>query len=357
MPDDPGLVPFFGVIDGFLPASGPGLNDHLYRARYEDGDCEEYFEDELGTVLELYDQLKGVAHNKPHRELLLSASRDGPPQWTDQHPAVGARVCKFFTGVLKDDCSSASVEECLPSAVEPVIAAARVGKGEDAKLCTALSEIQSQQPGPDSGVKSANVKSPPKPTQQQRRSVILLESQDQPAAVATHRRPNNALDHQLLGTKRPVEISQGPVAVALDGPRIKKKVKAVELDDDHSLASAAPSGRSNRGTAAQSTNQPAAARTGGAARQGGFAVQAPLRPDRCVNANNVPIVRFFEDCLEVMARHKANIERARRRTFETKVTLPRDVAHQLVEDMAGDLIKSIRNHLDDERTSTENING
>jgi hypothetical protein len=59
-----------------------------------------------------------------------------------------------------------------------------------------------------------------------------------------------------------------------------------------------------------------------------------------VPANNT-IVAFFDECLAVLERHRGNMERARRRTLGSRTVVTQESAHQLVEDMAGDLIKTI----------------
>lgn len=110
LPADDSLVPFFGVVDRFLPPSGESQHDQLYHVTFEDGDGEEYFENELHEVMTLYDEYRGEGYNFPFRSALITDSREwrrpsgtgksGAKQWTKLHPSVGIRVCKYFTGSL-----------------------------------------------------------------------------------------------------------------------------------------------------------------------------------------------------------------------------------------------------------------
>jgi hypothetical protein len=109
LPADPTQVPFFGTIDRYLPASSPQEDDQMYHVTYDDGDGEEYFEHELQAALDLYDKFKGARHNAAYRAALAAAAwapRFGKAAskavkkrpWTDEHPSVGAKVCKYFAG-------------------------------------------------------------------------------------------------------------------------------------------------------------------------------------------------------------------------------------------------------------------
>jgi hypothetical protein len=389
LPEDPSLVPYFGVIDRFLPASVPGQNDQLYHAQFEDGDGEEYFEDELWEVLALYDQLRGDTHNVPYTALLEGASGEAPtvgkgkgraPQWTSEHVSVGARVCKFFAGVLPRNYNPEHAEAFLVNVVaRPALSSGEVAvvSSDSAVPVSPASTIQLPAQ-PSVPAKDALGAQP-----QLRRSAILLEgssltpSGEATATVAEVRvaaapAPRNTAgkaraasrpepDHQLLKHNRPAEESAvsapatASTAVVAEGaaPTIKKRKVPAVLDDEHSPAES-PRGAPSR--PASSSSGSGQGQMGGAPQRGlpaaggqrlGPFITAPPRADRCVNPVNVPIVRFFDECLVVLSRHKTNIERARRRTFETQKVVPRDLAHKLVEDMAGDLIQSIKSHLDD----------
>lgn len=122
LPPDDSLVPYFGVVDRFLPPSGIHEHDQLYHVTFEDGDGEEYFDNELHDVMTLFDEFRGERYNFPFRTALLNDRTNwacsGKKRWTKQHPSVGIRVCKYFAGDLANVSAASFANEVPPVAEE-----------------------------------------------------------------------------------------------------------------------------------------------------------------------------------------------------------------------------------------------
>lgn len=346
------------MIDRFLPASGPSQGDQLYHALFEDGDGEEYFETELLEVMQLYDQLHGDAHNAPYRaslkslaEATTSSNRShahaNPAQWTAQHCSVGTRVCKHFAGSLR----------CVydPAALEAFLAAVTAEHPE-------FKQEQAEAPAAGTASQGTTVAEIPAVIGNALsglvpESLLYCEtlSEKSPALVI------GIPTEQQAACQKKRNFDGVEVCVPNSGMTIKKKKGMIVEADDFgdtkpTVTSCSSSGKSGLVAASTSDSKKHHHLTEG--HRGGIgedrfghskgqrerpavAHQAPARAGRCVNPENVHITRFFGECLSVMGRHQALIERARRRTSETRGLVTLQAAHKLVEDMAGDLIQTI----------------
>jgi hypothetical protein len=271
---------------------------------FEDGDAEEYDPAELREVMEQYDAFCGPAHNSAFRgqvdgavyEAEFAAAGRSPGPASELSPPaecyVGARVSKFFAGELS---GMAAVQR--GSLVGPFKGAptGRDLMSSSSATTGALPVAASAAQHPDkrklAGISRNNAGAEladPTPSvikKKARAPGDEINDEVEPPAVGVHEVP-------LLRTGRELAIPQNPTVGRAQVP-----------------------------------------------------LPLPVRPVRCALASNVPIVAFFDQCLAVMARHEAIMERARRRTLDSRIAVTQDSVNQLVEDMAGDLINAISQRL------------
>jgi hypothetical protein len=266
---------------------------------FEDGDTEEYDPAELRELMGQYDAFRGPAHNRAFREQVdaavlqaesVAAGRSPGPASQLPGSCVGARVSKFFAGELSGKFS--------------------VQRGSLV--------------GPFKGALSGR---------------NLTSS----SSAKTGAPPVAAPTAQLPDKRKLVEISHDRAGAASVGSMqsvIKKKARAPGDEDDDVEA---PAGVVHEVPSLQPVQEQVIPQNPGGQVQ--VPHSQPVRSDRCVLASNVPIVAFFDQCLAVMARHEAIMERARRRTLDSHAAVTQDSVNQLVENMAGDLINAISQRL------------
>jgi hypothetical protein len=294
LPADPSLVPFFGTVDKVRPPSAPGRGDELYHVLFEDGDAEEYFLAELREVMDQYDVFYGPAHNSAIRGQVDGAVIDTgagrsanstslPPR---ENAFVGARVCKFFAGLLEDQKGTFVGPSNGARHGRDVASSASVIKGGGRQLTP----------------------EPAQPRPEKRKLAAVSAS----AKITEH--PQPVIKKKAMA---PVDETDGDEVA----PSQEKRTAPAASDGRKSFAQESQPGRAQVPPSPQS------------------------RPERCQLAANVPIVTFFDQCLAVMARHEAIMERARRRALDSHTVVTQDSVNQLVENMAGDLINAISQRL------------
>ena len=384
LPEDPSLVPFFGTVDKYLAPSRAGQGDQLYHVLFEDGDGEEYFPDELAEVMATYDSFHGDSHTQTFRAQLVaplgSTESAQESDWTADHPSVGIRVCKYFDGVLPTECRPIERASAPAGLVSP--GQVKVSQAVPSSATTSTSSISAvavSEPSPLSEVKS---KHPPP-----RRSIIALpeasahtvaKPADGQSSRGQHsqqgRSPRAALSRSerweaYLQTQAAVKrkllsssnlgASSGPSALpvatsnVVESAAIKKRARVLEEDspvkDSVDMPTSSSQHSENRPTPSsqRSESRPTPSSQHSESRATSSPAAVAPRKRSCQHPENAQIITFFDECLTVMARHREHMERARERALLSRDTVSQTFAHQIVENLAGDLISTINHTLKD----------